>query len=392
MQAMRLPATFIIRLLWSVSLGLAMLSPARRCFSRISSAETPACSIGESGRARIVGSALPILHYTAMAAMSFIPAVLKADLLRNAIGTTPLLIAAITVIAVIVLLLVIVLSRADRLFLAAAICWKRSWRISPSVFISRIWRAGLCASARRWSGTFGFVDVSQLVGKTDSDFFSSEHASQALADEQEIIRTGRPILGKEEEETWEDGRRAWALTNKLPLKDRRGHIIGTMGISHDITQRKLAEIELARKAEELERTNAGLRAIGEGGGSGKPGEGRVSGQYEPRDPHTTEWRDRHDRAGSGDGADAGTARLSGNRSLFRGVAAEHHQRHSGLLKDRSRQGGTRSRGLRPARVPGNYPQDTGLRADEKGLELLCDVQPDVPDCFAATRVGCARSW
>jgi diguanylate cyclase (GGDEF)-like protein/PAS domain S-box-containing protein len=91
---------------------------------------------------------------------------------------------------------------------------------------------------------FGLAGPAQAVGKTDSDLFSSEHADQALADEQEIIRTGQAKIGIEEKETWPDGRESWVLTTKVPLRDRYGKIIGTMGISHNITERKQAELRV----------------------------------------------------------------------------------------------------------------------------------------------------
>jgi PAS domain S-box-containing protein len=89
---------------------------------------------------------------------------------------------------------------------------------------------------------FGFSDPAQLVGKSDADFFSAEHAGQALADEQKIIRTGQPLLDIEEKETWPDGSESWVLTSKSPLRDSAGRIIGTCGVSSDITERKQTEL------------------------------------------------------------------------------------------------------------------------------------------------------
>ena len=105
---------------------------------------------------------------------------------------------------------------------------------------------------------FGLSDPAQLAGKTDADFFSGEHAQQALADEQKIIHTGQPLLNVEEKETWLDGTVSWVLTSKLPLRDATGRVIGTCGISLDITDRKRVEQALAERTEEVSQRNQEL--------------------------------------------------------------------------------------------------------------------------------------
>jgi len=90
-----------------------------------------------------------------------------------------------------------------------------------------------------------------LVGKSDADFFAEEHVRAARADEEKIIRTGQPMVGKLERETWPDGRVTWALTSKMPLRDAQGAIIGTFGISKDITDLKEAEESAAREQARL---------------------------------------------------------------------------------------------------------------------------------------------
>ena len=87
---------------------------------------------------------------------------------------------------------------------------------------------------------FGCDDVSATIGKTDFDFFAEEHARQAYEDEQAIMRTGE-ILIREEKEIWKNAPESWVYSIKQPFRDKDGTIIGTFGISRDITERKKDE-------------------------------------------------------------------------------------------------------------------------------------------------------
>jgi diguanylate cyclase (GGDEF)-like protein/PAS domain S-box-containing protein len=95
---------------------------------------------------------------------------------------------------------------------------------------------------------FGIAVPELAVGRTDFDIFADEHAAKARRDEQEIMRTGRALVGVEEKEIKPDGGVRWVSTTKLPLRDRDGAIVGTFGISRDITAHKLAEAQLERQA------------------------------------------------------------------------------------------------------------------------------------------------
>ncbi len=114
----------------------------------------------------------------------------------------------------------------------------------------------------RVSGTllerFDTDSYANVLGKTDFDFFSAEHARQAFDDEQRIIRTGQPLINLEEKETWPDGRITYVSSTKVPLRDANGKIVGTFGLSRDVTERKKAEDQLARYAEEMRRRNVDL--------------------------------------------------------------------------------------------------------------------------------------
>jgi two-component system sensor histidine kinase/response regulator len=107
------------------------------------------------------------------------------------------------------------------------------------------------ALARR----FGLNDPAEAVGKSDFDFFTLEHAQQAFADEQEVLRTGQPIINKEEKETWPDGTETWVSTTKMPLRDQDGEVVGTFGVSRDITARKRTEGELRQAKEAADAAN-----------------------------------------------------------------------------------------------------------------------------------------
>jgi diguanylate cyclase (GGDEF)-like protein len=87
--------------------------------------------------------------------------------------------------------------------------------------------------------------VEEIIGKTDFDVFSKEHAAAAFEDEQQIIRTGEAMVGKLEQETFLDRTGPWVSTTKMPLRDERGQIIGTFGISRDVTAQIKAEKALA---------------------------------------------------------------------------------------------------------------------------------------------------
>jgi len=101
---------------------------------------------------------------------------------------------------------------------------------------------------RAHAARLGLSDPAEEVGKSDFDFFSEGHARVKYEQEQEIIHTGEPILNLEEA----DGEGQWALTTKMPLRDENGEIIGTFGISRDITEMKHVQAELEKAYAEVE--------------------------------------------------------------------------------------------------------------------------------------------
>jgi PAS domain S-box-containing protein len=102
--------------------------------------------------------------------------------------------------------------------------------------------------------SFGLEKPEDVIGKSDFDFFKEEDARKAYDDEQAIIKTGQPIL-KEENLKRKDGSDAWFSVIKMPLRDSSRNIIGTFGISRDITDRKKSDEQIFLLANALESIN-----------------------------------------------------------------------------------------------------------------------------------------
>ena len=107
--------------------------------------------------------------------------------------------------------------------------------------------------------TLGVESVSEVVGKTDFDFFPKELAEQYHADEQMVIQSGSPLLNRVELVVNQAGSGRWFLTTKVPLRDHNGAVTGLVGISRDITDRKMAEEILQETNRRLEHALAELQ-------------------------------------------------------------------------------------------------------------------------------------
>jgi len=111
----------------------------------------------------------------------------------------------------------------------------------------------------------------ELLGKSDFDMFDEEHSRPAYEDEQEIIRTGQAIVDKIEKEVLPDGRINYVNTTKMPLRDENNRIIGTFGISKDVTnfvnlqsENKAKEAIIKGKDEEIKRLQEEIKNLKKG--------------------------------------------------------------------------------------------------------------------------------
>ena len=111
------------------------------------------------------------------------------------------------------------------------------------------------AVSKALAGWLGAESSEAMIGKTDFHYFTEEHAKPAFRDEQEVMKKGQPIEGKVEKETYPDGRVTWVSTTKIPWYDENGNIIGTFGISRDMTELKNKEFELIEARETAQRAS-----------------------------------------------------------------------------------------------------------------------------------------
>jgi PAS domain S-box-containing protein len=101
----------------------------------------------------------------------------------------------------------------------------------------------------------GANDEAAVLGKTDLELLPTELATRTDADDRGVILTGTSVIETEERGTSADGRLTWGLTSKIPLRDSEGHVTGLVGISRDITRRKIDEERAALSRDVLECLN-----------------------------------------------------------------------------------------------------------------------------------------
>lgn len=113
--------------------------------------------------------------------------------------------------------------------------------------------------------SLGVTTLAEIVGKTDFDFHPRDLAERYYADEQTVLQSGEGLVNHEEPVVDQTGYRRWFLTTKFPIRGERDEVIGLMGTSHDITDRKLMEDRLRQELYRLQIVNAALERINGGG-------------------------------------------------------------------------------------------------------------------------------
>ncbi|MCA9216768.1 MAG: PAS domain-containing protein [Planctomycetales bacterium] len=114
--------------------------------------------------------------------------------------------------------------------------------------------------SRAMAHRLGLNHPADATQKSDRHFFGEHKEVQSREEEATLMRTGRSLESVEEQVTWPDGSTTWVSTTKAPLRNFVGEVIGTFGISRDITSRKATE---AAQREAREAAEAANRAKGD---------------------------------------------------------------------------------------------------------------------------------
>ena len=104
---------------------------------------------------------------------------------------------------------------------------------------------------KAWANKYNMLNTDDVVGKADDDFFPKQFAEETFREEQLLMDTGLPLVNKLEKKV-RDGKESYKLVTKVPIKGKNGKITGLVGISHDITELKIAENKLAREKQLLQ--------------------------------------------------------------------------------------------------------------------------------------------
>jgi PAS domain S-box-containing protein len=213
--------------------------------------------------------------------------------------------------------------------------------------------------------SLGAARLEDVVGKTDFDFLRRELAEKYFQDEQAVCGTGLPLVNREELLIVPSGGEKWLLTTKVPLRDGTGEVIGLVGMSHDITERKrmeeqwrqakeTAEVANRAKSEFLARMSHEIRTPMNG----------ILGMTELalETELTAEQREYLQMV---------KASADGLLTVINDIL-DFSKIEAGKLH------------LEPAPFPVRDSLDDtvrtlGLRAQQKGLELVCHIAPGVPD-------------
>jgi PAS domain S-box-containing protein len=206
----------------------------------------------------VMGLAIPVMHYTGMAAVSFMSTDVAPDLSR-AVNISTLATSAILVITFVILGFVAITSLIDRRLSAQQSILDNEREMLralidniPDFMYVKDRQGRFVIANAHTARVLGASGVEELLGKTNFDSFPKELAAAFHADEQEVMGSGQALYNREEKGLDATGKETYILTTKVPLRDRKGMVTGVAGVGRDIGERKKSEEALRAAHQQAE--------------------------------------------------------------------------------------------------------------------------------------------
>jgi PAS domain S-box-containing protein len=269
MAAMRLPAmcrwsVSLVTLSVAVAVSISFVALLLSFYFR---GDLSAWSWLKISSAIVMGAAIAIMHYTGMAAATFIAMPSQAhNGTAHAVSVSSLSITGIIIVTFLVLAIAVLTSLAGRRFSAQAVELEASSHLAAIVESSddAIISKTLDGTILTWNSgaekIFGY-SAEEARGRRMMMLMPPEHSEE----EPEIlarIAQGQRVAHLETIRVRKDGRKIDVSVSISPLRDRQGKIVGVSSIARDITERKDAEAKVRAQLARLNLLNQITRAIG----------------------------------------------------------------------------------------------------------------------------------
>jgi two-component system NtrC family sensor kinase len=252
MAAMRLRAMhYYDHTLWTLSIVLAVIISFAGLLIIYNSSGEKRSRKRKLGAAFALGIAIPLMHYTGMAAIHFVPSAMPQDFSR-CIDISDNVNSLIFAMTLLVLGLALFTALVDRRLSSQQAALENERKMLralidniPDLMYVKDTKSRFVIANPQVARAIGAASPEDLIGKTEFDFLPAGQATASYENEQRVMLSGEAMFNYEEVVHDGDGNQIPVLTTNVPLRDSMGTITGLAGVGHNISERKKSEEALA---------------------------------------------------------------------------------------------------------------------------------------------------